>query len=173
MRIVQQLRLISFGSRLVRACLVVAPAIGVASASSLFAQSPASPFDRNLRIAEEAPGYGGFFRDRDTGVYFVYSSIEENDEAVLAAWRRHVGGDAGAFVLRGNYEFQRLFVWYTEIAREAWRLLSIHGFLDEANQIFFGVDDEEMLRQFWQVVDALGVPRDAIRAGVAPIGWGG
>lgn len=140
-------------------------ALAQAQDSRSVARQLSGPHAREIAIAEDAPGFGGFFVDPATRQAYAWSAIEENDEAVRDALRRYSGGGANAVILRGDYDYRDLLAWRRAITSRGSGSVSIMGagISQSQNRIRFDVFDQEDRDRLVTIAEELEIPLEAVR----------
>jgi hypothetical protein len=141
------------------------PAVGLAASSS--AQVATSEAPEQLAVAQQVPGFGGYFIDESGAptVYLTDPGRRPEAEAALAGFLASFGWtSADLRVRQARYDYQQLDTWY----RAAWPIaLAVSGAvstdLDEGrNRLRFTGVNGSAVSGIVSALSGLGIPSDAM-----------
>ena len=139
----------------------------------LGASRPITPDERLLEVAESAPGFGGFGRDKETGEFFVYLKDSAwRDSAVDALVEKELVPDGlmeNAQVRPAQFTAQELIEW-KNLLGDNWSTLlpGVVGMsIREAdNQVYLRVVNEKAKIETIMVLETLSIPLEAVQVEV-------
>ena len=122
-----------------------------------------------VRIAEQVPGFGGVFLDRDQGVVYIYlqdAAMQERAESVLAdVFDPDLLENREVRVLQGDYSMTHLDAWYSKLRDVVWQVPGVMMTdLDErVNRIAIHMEPRRGGREEMEAaIASVDVPRPAV-----------
>jgi hypothetical protein len=129
--------------------------------------------DEVLRIEATAPGFGGFYFDRETGSFVIHVRDEEHTDAARAGAEslvsqiaarpdsEHLFG-AGVRVIEGRFAFSELVGWSEVLFAQ---VSGIEGFIsidadERANRVVVEVESETARQLAMELIEGAGAPED-------------
>lgn len=124
--------------------------------------------DKLVQIAKAVPGFGGYYRDRDTGQLVIWLvDLEQRaivESELIDAFGPDVIPEAGIRVREAQYGFDQLIEWRRTIESRGWSALDLVStdVADELNRVRIGVSSEAGRLAVLAEMDDNGIPVGAV-----------
>ena len=128
---------------------------------------------RFVQLAQQVPGFGGYFFDANGDLNVYLTDLSRADEARAAVAevaiqrgpspQRLLTRPAAIIVRHGDFDFLQLDEWHQQM-RAAWSIPGVVSFdsNEATNRVVIGVSDMTVKPRVLALADSLGVPRNAI-----------
>lgn len=136
-------------------------------------QVPGGASGVRAEMAEELPGFGGFFRDAETGEFVVWirNPTPDRVDAARELVRSYLGRpDLDVTAREADYDYRQLLAWHREVGRALLGpegpITTGYGIDERRNRLLVNVADTADVASVRDRLSEVGIPAEAVEVRV-------